>query len=261
MGRKKNKLNSLCQKGSDGKVIKSNITVENFKELKNEIKNLDISVVNTSDKSFSYRQYCKLYDSYTFKNKKCNDKVCCQAITADGSRCTRAATKFVTVDLTEKDLTPNIPTFLKKKIGYQRVEELKMIGFANSCCFYCWQHASAFVLEKSTYATNLLYYSTHPEDILKIFFEDVSIKKYGGVIPYKIERVSGMRNVSEIIRMMYKTSGDMEGALSSYYWVVFLMVFAYDNLRDVIISSSNLKEKDVKEMAVKSADVLLQHSK
>lgn len=260
MGRKKNKLNSLCQKGDDGKVIKSNVTVQNFKELKKEIKDLDITVINTSDRSFSYRQYCKLYDSYKFKNKGCDGRVCCQAITADGSRCTRAATKFVTIDITEKDLTPSIPTFLKSKIGYAKVEELKLIGFANSCCFYCWQHATSYILEKSTYATNLLYYSTHPEDILKIFFEDVKIKKYGGVIPYKIESVSGLRNVSEIIRMMYKTSGDMEGALSSYYWIVFLMVFAYDTLRDTILASSNLKEKDVKEMTVRSAEVLLQHS-
>lgn len=252
-------IGELCQVNPNGTVMKSLITMDNYKKLKKNISELDIEI--SGKKTLSYRQYCKLFSGYLHKKKECMGEVCCQAITADGDRCKRPANRFVSIDLTEKQLVPKIPKILKDKLGVKLVEELKLIGFANTCCFYCWQHAAMYLVEGATYTSNLAYYLSHPEDVLKIFFENVKVKKAARLITYSVE-VSHLRSVSEIIKYMYKTSADMEGVLSSYYWGVFLMVYAYDKMKprlEKIIQSkySNVVDK----IAINAAKTLTSFEK
>ncbi len=253
-------IGELCQTNPDGTVIKSIITIENYKSLKTLMKNLDIELMSKS-KSFSYRQYCKLFESYLFKKKKCGGEICCQALTAEGVRCSRPASKFLTIDLTEVQALPTkIPLFIKRRMGAKKVEELKLIGFANTCCFYCWQHAAQYATEGATYASNFAYYTTHPEDLLKIFFENVTTKKILGLITYFVS-VNNIRTPDEIIKYIYKTSGTMEGMLSSYYWGIFITVFMYDTIKPYIVrllpGSEEQKEDVVEKMANSAAQALL----
>lgn len=202
-----------------------------------------------------------------FKRSKCGGNICCQAITEDGTRCHRSASKFVSVDITEKQLLPKIPSFIRKKLGVKKVEQLKLIGFANSCCFYCWQHAVIYTLEVSTYTSNFAYYISHPEDLLSIFFKDVKVRKIGGLITYSVTKLGGIRTPDEIIKYIYKTKSGMKGKLSSYYWGIFIMVYFYDNVKSYIISlfkKSNLlkveKEKITQDMSATAADTLIKIS-
>lgn len=251
---------TLCAKNKEGRVVKSAITISNFKKLKALADEFDIQVVKTHQGTFSYRQYCKLFESYSFKNKKCDDKVCCQAITEEGQRCSRSASRFATVDLTESQLTPKIPLFIKRRLGVKKVEELKLIGFGNTCCFYCWQHASMYMAEGLTYLTNLSYYLTHPEDILIIFFEKVDISKFLRIITYRID-VDQLRTPDEIIKNAYKLSADLTGKFSLYYWGIFMLTFMYDTIKPHILKILGGSEKEktqlVKDMAEVAAETLL----
>lgn len=250
----------LCQTSPDGEILKSSITSANYKRLKSLLKTLEIEVVKNSKRSFSYRQYCKLFSSYVFKNSKCGstDQICCQAITGDGVRCHRPASKFLTIDLTEMQILPTIPSFVKAKLGPLKTEKLKLIGFANTCCFYCWQHAGMYALEGTTFASNYSYYLTHPEDILGIFFEEVSAKKVGRVLTYSVS-ASKLRSAKDIVKNMYKTSGDIQGKTSYYYWGVFITLYAYDTIQYYLgesLSGSDT-ESITESMAVTAADALL----
>ena len=102
----KKEIVELCQKDSEGNVYKTQINTQNYERLKHLIKNLDIEVAK--EKDFSYRQYCKLFDSYVTKEKKCGGKICCQAITENGERCKRAASDYMMVDLTGKNFMPRL---------------------------------------------------------------------------------------------------------------------------------------------------------
>lgn len=248
------KLAELCQTTKDGEVIKTLITVENFKRLKKLMKTLDIELMTDNPKSFSYRQYCKLFSSYMFKREKVGGRPRCQAINHDGERCLRPAAKFLTVDLTEVQVLPKIPGFLRRKLGTKKVEKLKLIGFANTCCFYCWQHTAMYAAEGSTFTSNLAYYTTHPEDILGIFFEDVEVKKVARLLTYKV-KVSKLRSADEIIKRFYSTKAAMKGALSRYYWGVFFIVYMYDSLKRYL--SGWMTEKQMQKMVERGAEVLL----
>jgi hypothetical protein len=222
------------------------------------MKTLDIDIINTSSRGFSYIstfKKLKLFDSYIFKGKNCNGEVCCQAITEDGTRCKRQANKFLTIDVTEKQLVPSIPQFLRKRIGPRKMEQLKLMGFANSCCFYCWQHAAMYAIEGGTYVSNLAYYTSHPEDLLRIFFKDVNIKKFAGVITYSV-MVKNMKSPEQIVKDMYKTYGTTQGTLSSYYWAVFITVFLYDTIKPHVIkylSGAHLQKTKVFEKMTETA--------
>lgn len=92
--------------------------------------------------------------------QKCDGGVCCQAITADGRQCTRAATLKI-------DLTRGV-----QSIGVKGID----------CCFYCTQHAKILAVSKlanffHTYGTQIAktvggknlsydeYYAIFPEEI------------------------------------------------------------------------------------------------
>jgi len=259
--RVKDEIGMLCKTNATGQVLKSYITVNNFKRIKELIKTLDIELAQ-SKKSFSYRQYCRLFESYLFKSKKCGGSICCQAITEDGTRCRRAASRFSTMDLTETQILPRIPEFVKVRLGAKKIQELKLIGFSNSCCFYCWQHAAMFIGEKVTWATNLLYYSTHPEDILTIFFDDVKPRKLFGTVTYFIDSFGEARNVDEIIKWMFKTYGITHGAFNTVYWGIFGMVFMYDTLKPILLrylsGTDAEKTQTIEEMSETASNVLLQ---
>lgn len=253
-------ISTLCKKDDTG-VIKSNITVENYDKLRELIDELDIKSLKNSH-NLSYRQYCKIFESHVFRtDNKCDGEICCQALTENGKRCKRASNKFTTIDVTEKHLTPTIPQFIKNKIGVKKVEELKLIGFANSCCFYCWQHAAMFVSEKSTWATNFAYYSTHPEDIISIFFDDVKPTKFFGTITYNVNSLGKLRSPDEIVKYMYKTYAATKGVTSGVYWGIFVMVYMYDTMKPILSSfisgSKEQKEEFVETIAVGAANSLI----
>jgi len=250
-------IGELCQTDSSGIVKKTVITTDNYRLLKSQMHEVDIELLSKR-KNLSYRQYCKLFDGYLHKEAKCNGRVCCQALTNDGTRCKRPANNFVSIDLTEKQLVPKIPLFLQKKLGAKKVEKLKLLGFSNNCCFYCWQHAAMYIVEGATYTSNLAYYLSHPESILTIFFKNVKTRKIFNIITYSIE-VSQMRNPHEIIKYMYKTSADMEGVLSSYYWAIFLMIFAYDKIEPRLRSIIQSKRPNIIEnMSITAANTLIE---
>jgi len=265
----KKEIVELCQKDSEGNVYKTQINTQNYERLKHLIKNLDIEVAK--EKDFSYRQYCKLFDSYVTKEKKCGGKICCQAITENGERCKRAASDYMMVDLTGKNFTPAIPEIIKKNLGVKYVEELKLIGFARSCCFYCHQHAGMYVAEKLTWAHNLAYYTTHTEDFLSIFFKDVKPKKLYGTITYGFHNVGNMKNVDEIVRDAFLTHSVSTGALKTgehgtgfnyYYLGMKLLVFFDGFIRPYIIRAleGNDAEKEMvfEQLVVTAAGVLLE---
>ena len=263
--RVKGEIGMLCKIDENGRVLKSYITVENFKRIKKLMNTLNIKVVqatHTRRSTFSYRQYCKLFESYIFKSKKCDGEVCCQAITEEGNRCRRPASRFSSMDLTETQVLPTIPNFIQDKLGTKKVEELKLIGFANTCCFYCWQHAAMFVGEKVTWATNLLYYSTHPEDILSIFYDDVKAQKFLGTVTYYIGSLGKLRSFDEVIKYMFKTYGITHGAFNTTYWAIFGMVFMYDTLKPILLrylhGSGKEKNKVLEEMSETATKVLLE---
>ena len=281
----KGEIGMLCKTDEHGKVLKSYITVDNFKRIKALMNTLDIEVVQATHdgkrKSFSYRQYCRLFESYILKSEKCGGQVCCQAITEDGTRCKRPASRFSTLDITETQIPPiegeeerwhpatgakmNIPGFIREQIGTKKFEELKLLGFANTCCFYCWQHAAMFVGEKVTWATNILYYTTHPEDIFSIFYDDVKVRKFLGMVTYYVDRLGELRTPEEIIKHMFRTYGITHGAFSTIYWAVFGMVFMYDTLKPTLVKylsgSPEEVESTIEEMSETAAEVLLELQK
>lgn len=250
----------LCQTSSDGEILKSSINSANYKRLKALLKTLEIEVVKNSKRSFSYRQYCKLFNSYVFKNNKCGstDQICCQAITEDGVRCHRPASKFLTIDLTEMQVLPSIPSFVKAKLGPLKTEKLKLIGFANTCCFYCWQHAGMYAAEGASFASNYSYYLTHPEDLLSIFFEEVKARKVSRVLTYSVS-VSKLRSAKDIVKNMYRMAGGLQGKMSYYYWGVFATLYAYDTIEHYLsnILTNSDTESITESMAVTAADALL----
>jgi len=279
----KGEIGMLCKTDEHGNVLKSYITVDNFKRIKALMNTLDIEVLQATHdgkrKSFSYRQYCKLFESYIFKSKKCNGQVCCQAITEDGKRCKRPASRFSTLDITETQILSlegereerwhpatgarmNIPGFIREKLGTKKFEKLKLLGFANTCCFYCWQHAAMFVGEKVTWATNILYYTTHPEDIFSIFYDDVKVSKFLGTVTFYVDRLGELRTPNEIIKHMFRTYGITHGSFSTTYWAVFGMVFMYDTLKQkpvkYLSGSPEEVESTIEEMSETAADVLLE---
>lgn len=92
--------------------------------------------------------------------QKCDGEICCQAKTADGRQCTRAATLKI-------DLTRGV-----QSIGVKGID----------CCFYCTQHAKILAVSKlasffHTYGTQIAktvggknlsydeYYAIFPEEI------------------------------------------------------------------------------------------------
>lgn len=96
--------------------------------------------------------------------RKCDDQVCCQAVTTSGAQCTRPAHIKI-------DLTRGIET-----IGVKGVD----------CCFYCTQHAKILAVTKlanffHTYGTQVAktlggknlsydeYYAIFPEEISSSF--------------------------------------------------------------------------------------------
>ncbi len=259
----KDRVGELCAVDNDGKVHKSLITIDNYEKVKTLAESLDIEIVKETQ--FGYRQYCKLLDSYIFKEKKCDGEICCQALNKNGTRCTRAANKFTSINITESQISPKLPTFIKNKLGAKKTEELKLLGFANSCCFYCWQHAAMFAAEKVTWSSNLAYYSTHVEDLLSIFFDDVKPKKLAGTVTYSVENLGKLRSTDEIVKHMYKTLGVTQGALSTTYWAVFATVFMYDTLKPIIINflSGTKEEREaiVEKMGPAGAAALLQINK
>jgi hypothetical protein len=247
----------LCNKDSNGVILKENITHENYLKLKKLMNSLDIEILDQNDKSHSYRAYCKIFESFLFKNKSCGDHVCCQAITENGTRCKRPASNFSTIDFTGKQILPTIPEFIKKRFSAKKLQELKVIGFANTCCFYCWQHAAMFVAEKITWSTNISYYSTHPEDILSIFYDDVKPVKFIGTVTYNFKEIGELRDVDEIIKNIYKLKGTIEGAFSSTYWIIFAMVFMYDTLKPILLKFTD-DINAIEDISITAANVLLE---
>jgi len=198
------------------------------------------------------------------KKKKCGGKICCQAITEDGTRCKRLASEYTTIDFTEKNILPHIPDIIKKNINAAMLEELKLIGFARSCCFYCTQHAKIFIAEKLTWTHNLMYYTTHVEDLLSIFFDQVKPKKVYG-ITYGVYTLGNLRSVDEIIKFTFSTHAITTGAFNYYYWGIRLIVFFYDYIKkyalDYFDGSKTEKENAFNNVAITASKVLIKMEK
>lgn len=270
---KKTVAKRLCAKDKDGNVRKSLVTTENFRILKEELSKSDLEggpgiqiLQGKNVPNPGYRGLCKLYDSYLHKNttgSRCKgadgtEGICCQAITEDGKRCTRRATKYLSIDLTESSLMPTIPAFIKKRVGAKTVAKLRLIGFANSCCFYCWQHAGMYAAEYATYVTTYSYYASHPEDLVSIFYDDVKVSKFLGIIPTGIE-YGKMKPYTRIVREIMQTRKAASGALSREYWALFVLVFFYDKILEYIepyLQSTEQAEK----MAVAASKALVSAS-
>jgi|SRR5579862_633043 len=255
------KIELLCTKDENGDVIKSQITIRNYEVLKDLMKTLDFELLKTK-KDFSYRQYCKIFDTFQFKNKKCNGKICCQAITENETQCTRSASNFTSIDITGMNLLPKLPEVIKNNMGIKDVEKLKLLGFANSCCFYCYQHAAMFIAEKITWSHNLPYYFTHFEDLASIFFDNVKPKKISGVLTYNFHTIGDIRTVDEIIKRLFLTHTISMGVVTGikntinydFYWIgIKFIVFFYDKIKPYIV-------KYFKEDKNKAADLILLRS-
>jgi hypothetical protein len=256
-----NKISGMCLLDDTGKIPKTLLTSENLSTIKEAIKQLSISRISSSE-DLSQEEYCKIFRAYIFKREDCDGRVCCQAITEDGKRCQRPASDFFTVDLTERSLVPKIPSFIEKVLTKEQVKELKLTGFAVTCCFYCWQHAAKYGAEMLTWYSNFSYYLTHPEEILEIFYEDVRVVKKSFFNPLSYQfNVSNLRSPDEIIKNMFIMTAKITGKMTYFYWVIMAMVWLYDYLKDKLVEvlygdrRENIKE--VENMAITSALTLL----
>lgn len=265
-----NSITSLCATDENGNVLKSNITVQKYEQLSSLIENLNIDILEDGKKKLSYREYCKVFESNVFKEKKCNGHICCQAMTEDGSRCTRPASKYASVDLTENHILPTVPEFVKTKIGYKKANDLKLAGFATTCCFYCYQHAAMFLAEKLTYVSNLTYYTTHVEDLIQIFFDNVKPNKVGGVLTYNFYTLGNIRSPSDILKHLVVVRNQYVGVGKGLYdwlwWGMYIIVFFYDKMKPRMleyINGENIIEKEmiVDDIALLSACVLIETHK
>lgn len=250
------KIDELCPADID----KAPLNLANYKKLKALMDYFGVE----SDKSLSYKEYCKLFRNLENLKKGCEGGgICCQAVTENGKRCKRAATKFTSIDLSRKSILPKIPSFIKKKLGAKKLAKLNLVSFANNCCFYCWQHAALFIGEQLTSLTNLTYYSTHPEDILDIFYDNVKPKKYG-VVTYSFAELGRKRSADEIIRNGTSTYSASSSKLSKHFWIPFIMVTMYDQIKPYLLKvlkgSAAEKEKEAERIAILSAKVLLKRS-
>lgn len=256
----KERVRELCQRDPDtGEIAKHNITMARHAELKAAMKDFGVTF---GPRNLSYRQYCKVFDTHLFKyQKRCGKDggICCQAITEDGTRCTRAASKFTSVDLTERKLVPTLPRWLRERLGVRKSEALKLMGYANACCFYCWQHAAIYVANLSTFVSNPAYYLTHPEDVLRVFFEKVEVRKLVGLLTYRVH-VEKMRSVDEILKFIAKTSADTQGAFATYYWAVYTLVFLYDKIKPVLIKTLARGDDKAKAAAEKRIQAITERA-
>jgi len=257
----------LCQKDEQGNVLKSQINTQNYEMLRDLVRELDVKMAK--EKDFSYRQYCKLFDAYVTKERSCGGKICCQAITEDGKKCKRPASDYASVDLTEMDISPSIPSIVKQNMNAKKLEELKLMGFAQSCCFYCSQHAALYLTDKLTLAHNLPYYLSHMDQLIGIFFHDVKAKKAFGGITYSIHQVGKLKTPDEVIKQMFAIQADMQGPLSIsqmglnwYYFGIKMMVYFYDTIKPYIIKvlEGTKEEKEVVSdtLVLVAAQVLLE---
>lgn len=259
-------ITELCAVGDDGEVLKSNITVRNYEMLVKYAQSLDIKIIQQG-KQLSYREYCKLFRANLLKKKECGGKICCQAITEDGDRCKRPASEYMSVDLTERHLLPTIPDFVKERIGYKRVVQLRLLGFASSCCFYCKQHALMFLADKLTYTSNLSYYLTHFEDILQVFFDNVKPKKVGGVATYGVYSLGNLRTLDEIVKAAMVLRNQTVGVVSGVWfdwvwWGFYFLVFSYSAFKPYfskfIYGNEETKEIVSEDITVLAAGALLE---
>jgi hypothetical protein len=259
---RKKKLKRLCNLDEHGDVVKNLITVDNYKRLKHILKSLDIKPLKNG-KNFSYREYCKFFEAYLFKTR-CNDGICCQAITKNGFRCRCKASNYTNYDLTNID--PTVPTFVKNFIGPKKTQKLKLLGFAKLCCFYCWQHGTELMVEYTIEGLGILnsffYYATHREKIYQIFFKEVKSRKLFGQISLTVAvKMSDIRPYDEIIKYLSQTYGDTQGKLSIYYWVITGIVFSYDRVKPILMDNlagnEYEKEEILENIAIQSANVIL----
>lgn len=254
-------VSKKCQVDKTGKIPTTYLTSENYSIIKKAIEQLGITKIAQGDQ-LSQEEYCKIFKAYIFKKEKCSGKVCCQAITEEGTRCSRPASELFTVDLTERSLSPELPDFLHKHLTEKQIKELKLSGFAITCCFYCWQHAAMYGAEMLTWYSNITYYLTHPEDILDIFFENVVVRKPYMFIPstYKYE-VSKLRSPDEIIKRMFVLAATIAGKMTLFYWVIMAMVWLYDTLKPVLEKKIYGKiseiESKIQKMTVAAAKTLI----
>jgi len=173
---------------------------------------------------------------------------------------------FTSIDITTaRGKTVRIPEkirpMLLKSLGPEKVLDLQLMAFANSCCFFCWQHAAIYAIEGSTYLSNLAYYSTHPEALFSIFFKEVKARKVSRLLTYYIT-VSKPRTRDEIVKQFYKTTADMRGVFSLYYWGIYIMVFGYDQIKPVLLKYIDLdiEKKDmlIDLMTIQAANTLIE---
>ena len=222
---------SYCQSDSDSE--KDKLAVSDY-----------VSSKKLVSEKLTHKQNCKLVDAYRFKSKRCcpngvsvcsrEDKgVCCQAITQDGTRCTRKANKWTSIDLTTTTGMITLPEILVKRIGDKRAEELMLLGTGKQCCFFCWQHMGMYAMDIATWASNLTYYTTHPEDILDVFFNDVKVKKYAKLMTYSIE-LGKPREISDVIAKALKLKAATLGAFTGMYWILQAVVFAFTMMVDTL---------------------------
>jgi len=254
------KIGKRCELSESGRVSSLLLTPENLDVIKDAITRLGVEISEGED--LSQEEYCKIFRAYIFKREKCDGRVCCQAITEEGDRCHRPASRLFTFDLTDKAIAPEIPKFLEKRLGKEKVQELRLSGFAITCCFYCWQHAAMYGTEIATWSSNLAYYLTHPEDILNVFYENVEVTRRYRFLPftYKYE-ISGLRTSDEIIKNMFAMAATMAGKATFFYWIVMAMVWLYDILKNellkVIAGDEEDAEEHIEAMAIVAADALL----
>jgi hypothetical protein len=154
----------------------------------------------------SYRDLCGLARAYLLKEhhclletrelrqKTCRGGICCQATTQGGKRCTRRANDWTTWDLARRFQPRDIlATYsglssrvrqktkltMSKSVAWQIYVSIACV----QCCFFCWQHAAIEGIGRglgifATVTSSELYYLTHFDQILSVFFSKVeAIKK------------------------------------------------------------------------------------
>lgn len=199
-------------------------------------------------KELSHRELCKILKAAEHVGKTKDGKVRCQAITADGTRCERASSQYSSYDLTTKNYSGSIPSFLKRKLTTRQYLKLKAFSHSNACCFYCWQHSALVIAELGTWSSNWLYYTTHPLDILRIFFEDVEMSG-------RTLKLGRRKTVEEIVKGTITEYGTSQGAASLVKWGLVLLVFSYDSIKPYI--TKFISEVELEKITTTSAKVLL----
>lgn len=149
-------------------------------------------------RAYLLKEHSCLLETKEFREETCHGGICCQARTGEGKRCKRRASDWTSWDLARRFRTGDIlaaygklSTEAKAKAGLTHLSRdmarriYRKVACVQ-CCFFCWQHAAIEGIGRglgifALATSSELYYLTHLDELLSIFFSKVVPVKKGTI--------------------------------------------------------------------------------